>query len=109
MMFTDSEPSSPLPDAFFRKLLGQITSLAELKVTLYALWRIEHMEGPFRALSQADFDARDLGLNAQDIAAGLEAASKRGSLLRAEHEVQAVYFINSPQGRSAAQTFSEHG
>jgi len=109
MTLTDSEASSPLPDVFFRRLLAQIDSLAELKVTLYALWRIEHMEGPFRALSEADFDPRDLGLAAEDIRSGLEAARKRGSMLRSEHEAQALYFINSPQGRSAAQAFADRG
>jgi DnaD/phage-associated family protein len=108
-MFTDSEPASPLPDAFFHRLLGDITALDELKVTLYALWRAEHMDGPFRALSEADFDPHDLGLGLDEIRSGLEAAQRRGSLLKSEHESQALYFINSPQGRTAAQAFVEHG
>ncbi len=109
MTFPDSGPSSPLPDVFFRKLLAEINSLAELKVTLCALWRVEHMEGPFRALSEADFDPRELGLSLAEVRSGLEAARQRGSLLRSEHEAQALYFVDSPQGRSAAQAFAEHG
>ncbi len=109
MTFPDSGPSSLLPDVFFRRLLAEIDNLAELKVTVYALWRMEHMEGPFRALSEADFDPRDLGLSADEIRLGLEAACRRGSLLRSEHDAQALYFIDSAQGRSGAQAFAEHG
>jgi DnaD/phage-associated family protein len=108
-MFRDSEPTSSLPDAFFQRLLSEISSLEELKVTVYALWRIEHMEGEFRGLSEADVDARELGLSPDGIHSGLEAACKRGSLLRSEHAAQALYFLNSPQGRTAAKAFSEHG
>ncbi len=109
MTFPDAGPSSPLPDVLFRKLLAEINSLAELKVTLYALWRVEHMEGPFRPLSEADFAPAELGLSLEQVRSGLEAARQRGSLLRREHEAQALYFVNSPEGRSAAQAFAEHG
>ena len=108
-MFTDSEPTSPLPDAFFRSLLGSIESLPELKVTLYALWRLAHMQGAFPALAEAEFEARALGLSPDQVRAGLQAACLRGSLLRAQHEAQAAYFLNSPQGRSLAQAFAGHG
>ncbi len=108
-MFTDSEPSSPLPDAFFRRLLREITALDELKVTLYALWRIEHMGGAFRGLSEADLDPGELGLAMEDVRSGLDAAVQRGTLLKSVHEAQAAYFLNSPSGRSAAQAFAETG
>ena len=48
--FTDSESFTQLPDTFFHQLLNQIDDSAELKVTLYCLWRVEHLDGPFRAL-----------------------------------------------------------
>src|SRR5512138_3141386 len=102
-MFTDSEPTSAIPDAFFRKLLGQIGSAGELKVTIYALWRVGHMDGPFLPLAESDFSTQELGLAAEEIAAALEAACTRGSLLRAEHGGQVLYFVNSAQGQSAAK------
>jgi len=108
-MFTDAEPASPLPDIFFRRLLKEIASIDELKVTLYALWRIEHMDGAFRALAEADFDPGDMGLGFEDVRSGLDAATKRGSLLRAVHEEHALYFLNSSQGQAAAQAFAESG
>ena len=37
-------PEAQLPDAFFQKLLTDIDDAAELKVTLFFLWRVQHME-----------------------------------------------------------------
>jgi DnaD/phage-associated family protein len=107
--FSDSETFSQFPDAFFRQLLPEITALDELKITLYALWRIEHMDGSFRALAEADFDAHDLGLGPDEIRSGLQATEKRGSLLKSVYNGQALYFVNSSSGRTAAQAFAEHG
>lgn len=98
--FTDSETFSVLPDTFFLQLLKQIEDVAELKVTLYLIWRIEHMEGPFRVLSKMDFDVKELGLAADEIASGLEKAVKRGSLLKIQKETAVYFLLNSPRGRA---------
>ncbi|HSL44936.1 MAG TPA: DnaD domain protein [Anaerolineales bacterium] len=103
--FTDSETFTQLPDTFFHQLLNQIDEAAELKVTLYLLWRVEHMDGPFRALREIDFDAKDLRLSAEEIRAGIENAVKRRTMLRAEHKAEVFYFLNSPRGRAAANAF----
>ena len=105
--FTDSESFTQLPDTFFQKLLAEIDDAAELKVTLFFLWRVQHMEGPFRALCQTDFEKEILGLNADEIAAGLEDAVRRGGILKAEHDADVFYFLNSPRGRAAAEAFSQ--
>ena len=105
--FTNTETFTRLPDAFFRQLLREITDADELKITLYALWRIEHIEGKFRALRETDFDAKELGLAADEIASGLDKAGKRGSLLKSQHEADVVYFLNSPGGRAAAEAFAK--
>ena len=60
--FTDLETFTQFPDTFFHQLLNQIEDAAELKVTLYLLWRVEHMDGRFRALREADFEAKAVGL-----------------------------------------------
>jgi DnaD/phage-associated family protein len=78
-----------------------------LKVTLYALWRIEHIEGKFRALCETDFDVKDLGLTADEVALGLDKAVKRGSLIESQHEADVFYFLNSPRGRAAAEAFAK--
>jgi DNA replication protein len=112
--FTETETFSVLPDTFFHQLLKQIEDVAELKVTLYLIWRIEHMEGPFRALSKMDFDVRDLGLAADEITSGLEKAVRRGTFLKVEKtQVQpgrsetVVYFLlNSPRGRAGAEALA---
>jgi len=105
--FTDSETFTPLPDSFFNHLLNEITEADELKVTLYALWRFEHMDGPFRALCETDFDAKDLGLAAGEVAAALEKAVQRGCLIRSQHEADRFYFLNSGRGRAAAEAFAQ--
>jgi DnaD/phage-associated family protein len=101
--FTDSETFSVLPNSFFHRLLKQIDDLAELKVTLYLIWRIEHMEGPFRVLSKMDFNVKDLGLAAEEIASGLEKAVKRGSLLRVQKGSTVYFLLNSPRGRAGVE------
>ncbi|HUM28384.1 MAG TPA: hypothetical protein PKN81_19235, partial [Anaerolineales bacterium] len=64
--FTSSETFTQIPDSFIR-LLGEIEDVAELKVALHAIWRIEHMEGNFRALRESDFAVEMLGLEAREI------------------------------------------
>jgi DNA replication protein len=103
--FTETETFTQLPDTFFHQLLSQIDDAAELKVTIYILWRVQHMEGSYRALRESDFDAKGLGLSADDVHLGIEKAVKRGIMLRSQNEADVFYFLNSPRGRAAAQAF----
>jgi len=105
--FTDSESFTQIPDMFFQRLLPEIDDAAELKVTLFFLWRVGHMEGPFRALCQTDFEVQALGLSADEVSEGLEKALLRGSILQAEHDADVFYFLNSPRGRAAAEAFAQ--
>ena len=117
--FSDSETFTPIPDAFFRHLLTQIEDRDELKVTVYALWRIGNMEGRVRFLREQDFTAC-----IPDPAPALEKAVSRGSLLEAlprdtssrshygsrpgdRNKATALYFLNSPRGRAAAESFAQ--
>lgn len=110
--FSDSETFTQIPDSFFQRLLKDIEDMEELKVTLYFLWRVEQMEGPFRALTRLDFDVKALGLSAEAIARGLEKAVKRGTLLQASprsagrggrKDTRRYFVLNSPRGRAAVQ------
>jgi DNA replication protein len=101
--FTDSESFTQVPDTFFYQLLNQIDDTAELKVTLYYLWRVEHLDGPFRALQESDFNEKELGLSANEIHLGLEKAVKRGSLLNVKKEEADYFLLNSPRGRAVVQ------
>jgi DNA replication protein len=75
---------------------------------LYLIWRIEHMEAPFRALSKPDFNVKDLGLAADEISSGLEKAVKRGTLLKVQkargepggNDAEVYFLLNSPRGRA---------
>jgi len=101
--FTDSETFTQLPNSFFHQLMKDIKDVDELKVTLYFLWRVEHMVGPFRALNKMDFDVKELGLSAQEIKSGLEKAVKRGSLLKVQKDAVVYFLLNSPRGRAGVQ------
>jgi DnaD/phage-associated family protein len=109
--FTDSETFAQIPDSFFRHLLTEIDDLDELKVTLYALWRIGKMEGRTHYLRSQDFAAC-----VPDPGPALEKAINRGSLLKAlpqatgqgtQKMATALYFLNSPRGRAAAQSLAQ--
>ena len=104
--FTSSETFSQIPDSLFH-LLKEIDDIAELKVTLYAIWRIEHIEGHFRALCETDFEAEALGMKLHEIQLGLEKAVERGTLLKSTHEADVFYFLNSPRGRLSAEAFAK--
>ncbi|MEW6180651.1 MAG: DnaD domain protein [Chloroflexota bacterium] len=102
----------PLPAAFFSELLPQIDHPAELKVTLYAFWLLDRIEGEFRFFKAEDFeeDARLLeafGKNPQiartNLRDALERAVQRGTLLKVNwgEGESALYFLNSPRGRAA--------
>ncbi len=104
--FTSSETFTQLPDSFIH-LLKEIDDMAELKVTLYAIWRIEHIEGHFRALCETDFEVESLGMGLDEIQTGLENAVKRGTLLKSTYEADVFYFLNSPRGRLAAEAFAK--
>jgi DnaD/phage-associated family protein len=98
--FTNSESFTQLPDTFFQQLLNQIDDAAELKVTLYFLWRAEHVDGLLR---ESDFGTEELGLPSDEIRLGLGKAVKRGSILKVKKEAEAYFLLNSPRGRAVAQ------
>ncbi|MDX1378013.1 MAG: DnaD domain protein [Anaerolineales bacterium] len=105
--FTDSETFTQIPDGFFHQLLKDIKDADELKVTAYFLWRIEHMDGPFRALRKLDFDVKAVGLGAEAIRSGLEKAVRRGSLLKVQREADVYFLLNSPRGRAAVEAIEK--
>lgn len=98
--FRESETFTPIPNSFFH-LLGEIDDLDELKVTLYALWRMGNMGSGAHFLRQADFRA----IVARPEPA-LEKAVQRGTLIMAQRETLTLYFLNSPRGRAAAESFA---
>lgn len=107
---------SRIPEPFFSDLLSPIDHLGELKVTLYALWRVERMSGTFRYLREDDFtkDERLMsGLAATPeeadaaLTESLARAVERGSLLEARVDDLPVYFINTPKGRAAVEAIQK--
>src|SRR5262245_1080635 len=90
--------TTPLPSQFFTDLLPAIDDLGELKVTLYAFWRLQHKESEPRYLRRADFagdEALMRGLGAE-LDGALGRAVARGTLLHVSIEsargVEDLYF-----------------
>jgi len=108
--FDTGEGSSVgLPSTFFAELLPQIDHLAELKVTLYALWALSEQAG--QAIPRSAFAAQprlmaSLGgpsLSAdQALDEALERAVQRGALLAGQtQQGEVCFFLNTEAGRSA--------
>ena len=103
--FTSSETFTSVPDAIFR-LLGEIDDLNELKLSLYILWRIEHMEGAFRQICRSEIvEDKDFmrGMTESGLDSGLQKAVRRGILIVVENPDGGFYFLNSPRGRASAE------
>lgn len=112
---------TPLPEPFFKELLPQIDHLGELKVCLYALWRLDRMEGNTRYVRRDDFagDERFMqGLAAAPEEAALalddslQRAVQRGTLLKAvlsagDGPERWLYFLNSPKGRATVEAIQK--
>lgn len=105
--FEESETFTAIPDTFLRELLAEIKDVAELKLVLYAIWRIQHLAGPVPALTEQDIVSASLGLTPDKIGAALERALEHQILLRGGEGHSARYFLNSPGGRAAADGMTQ--
>jgi len=108
--FSDKETFTQIPDSFFQDILNEIEDTDELKVTLYVLWRIAHMESRSRSLCQSEIEADPAfmaGLDHPRLNDALAKTVQRGSLLRVENEEGGFYFMNSPRGRAAAEALKK--
>jgi DnaD/phage-associated family protein len=101
-----------VPDLFFARLLPQIDSLAELKVTLHFLWvhyRQARQVISFSELLTDETLVHSLALIDEKVEEalrqGLARAVERGTLLYAQVEDEAgshdLYYLNSERGRQA--------
>jgi DNA replication protein len=106
----------PMPEPFFTELLPLIDHLAELKVTLYAVWSLSLKPGTYRFVQRSDFAEDDLfmgGLSAsprqaeESLDDALERAEARGTLLAVTVEdaqaTRQLYFLNTAKGREALE------
>jgi DnaD/phage-associated family protein len=100
-----------LPAPFFTDLLPAIDGLDELKVTLHVFYRLGEQQGEARYVRHREALADPLLLEgigpAGAIEAALERAVERGTLLRAEAEIEGgremVYFANTQLGRATLE------
>ncbi len=105
-----------VPDLFFARLLPQIDSLVELKVTMHFMW--VHYRQARQAISYSELLTdetlvKSLALLDEDVEAalsqGLNRAVERGTLLCAQVDDDAgpqdLYLLNSERGRQALTKF----
>ncbi|MBW6472246.1 MAG: DnaD domain protein [Anaerolineaceae bacterium] len=110
----DGSQMTSIPAEFFVNLLPLIDNLYELKVTLYAIWFLEQLEGKIKFIRYQNFvsdDALLAGMGKtrdevlKNLHLGLQLAVDRNSLLLGSDEnhpmEDAIYFINTPRGRAA--------
>jgi DnaD/phage-associated family protein len=71
------------------------------------LWRIAHMDGGLRALTDKDLAGASLGLEPGQLNAALQRALRHGILLRAGRGNATRYFLNSSRGRAAAEAWDD--
>ncbi len=103
-----------VPNLFFSDLMPIIDNLAEMKVTLYALWALHQKEGPVRYLRLTDFLndttfvkslAPTLETAVDILMDGIERAVARGTFLHVKIESadghMDLYFLNTEKGRTA--------
>lgn len=109
-----------IPAQFFAELLPSIDHLGELKVVLYAFWRVGRMEGNFRYLQLKDFTGdkefmKGMALagekSAEYLQESLERAVVHGALLQAQVELgsskMTIYLINTVRGKAAVEAIEQ--
>ena len=106
-----------LPEAFFTELLPAIDDLAELKITLYAFWYIQQLDGEIRfmklselrkdsVLRQAIGSAEEPGKIDEILDTALAKAVSRGTfLLIDEPGRDRYYFINTPRTQTIVEGY----
>jgi DNA replication protein len=106
-----------VPDLFFARVLPQIDSLVELKVTLHFMWthyRQTRQAISYNELLTDETLARSLALIDEDVETalcqGLTRAVERGTLLHMQIDddngPQDLYLLNSERGRRALDKFA---
>lgn len=108
--------SASLPEPVFTDLIPLVDDLAELKVTLHALWRLGQQRGKVRYLRRADLAADQMLLSGlgDDAVAALDAALvravERGTLLKVQATIgkgsEELYFANTARGRAAVEAIA---
>jgi DNA replication protein len=108
--------SVSIPESAFAQLIPLIDGLAELKLTLHALWRLGQQREKVRYLRHADLAADQVllaGLGdapAEALDRALVQAVERGTLLRVEaatgDRTEELYFVNNPMGRAAVEAIA---
>lgn len=107
-----------IPEAFFTELLTAIDDLGEMKITLYAFWYIQQLDGDIRYMKLSEMQkdtslrlALNVGKTEQDyhtaLNAALEKAVKRGSLLviKGKEDAEQYFLFNTPRSKAMIDAY----
>lgn len=109
-----------IPEAFFTDLFPQIDDLVEMKITLYAFWYIQQLDGDIRYIKLSDIQkdealqrALTIDSHHQDhqkvLMDALDKAVTRGSLLVIISKAgnDRFYLINTPRSRALVDGYQK--
>lgn len=96
--FRAGEGGTAVPERFLSELVPQIKDEAELRLSLFLLWRLHRLAGYPRALREAELlrEAARTGLEARH---GLALALRRGTFLAVEVGAERWIALNDEAGR----------
>ncbi|MGA9398820.1 MAG: DnaD domain protein [Anaerolineaceae bacterium] len=99
-----------IPEPFFLEILPSIDDIHELKVTLYTLWYLERLEQPVKYIKKRDYLHNKIFMHSlggdeeENLTVGLDKATARGTLLKAEvsfsDKQELIYLANTPRSRA---------
>lgn len=105
-----------IPGQFIHQLLYEVNDLNELRLELFVLWRLEHMEGPFHYLRFSDLEkdtqfiksaGTDISSARKALKNALQKAVRRGILLQADvrnhNRLEKIICLNSPKGQALVE------
>jgi DNA replication protein len=108
-----------IPDIFLLDLLPQLKHPGEIKVILYAFWRLDKSEGAFRFITVKDFSQNEQLMQGLDENPETAVEILNDALaLACDHNIflkitpkegiaEPLYFLNSPKGRAAVHAIQE--
>lgn len=108
-----------IPVQFFTELLPSIDHIGELKITLYAFWRLSRGEGNIRFIARSEFEDDELLMKSLAdmpsasltvLEESIQLCVERGTLLEVAvgegEQAEVLFFLNTPRGRRAVDAIS---
>lgn len=96
--FRSGDESTPVPERFLSELLPEIKDEAELRLSLYLLWRLQRLPGYPRAIREPEL-VGEAPVAGPESRRGLALALRRGTFLAVEVGAERWIALNDEAGR----------